>query len=76
MNIRHCKMRSGKIFTLYEVRKFESAAGFPTWKVFCGSSTRRPEWVRLNFPGRTCNKVKPWFYFDGEKLYLTNFEAA
>ena len=76
MNIRHCKMRSGKIFTLYEIKRFHIGAGLSEWKAFIGSSTTRPRWVKLNFPSRTYNKVKPWLYFDGEKIYLSSFESA
>ena len=72
MIIRHNKMSSGEIYTVYMVKLDKVKLGQKTWRVFCGSSKKKPAWVPL----RINQYGTPYFWFNNTKLFLDDFKVA
>ena len=68
MNIRRCKMRSGLSYYVYAV-EHQVQLGESIWHVFVGRANRKPKWCNLL---HTMNG-KAYFWFDGIKFYLSDF---
>lgn len=71
MKIRHNRMITGKVYTVYAIRE-KKEMGHSVWYVFCGSSSTKPRWRRLSLT----QYGKPYFWLDNTKLYLDEFSAA
>ena len=72
LTIRHLRMRSGKVFTVYAIDQ-RRELGHNVWHVLCGSSTNvKPRWRNL----LVTKTGKPYFWLDNTKLYLDSFKAA
>lgn len=72
MIIRHNRMCSGEIYTVYMVKPSKTKLGQQTWHVLCGSKCRKPEWTPLRFTQRG----EPYFWFNHMRLYLNDFKVA
>lgn len=72
MKMRTCRLMSGKMFNIFEVRNMKTSFNQPGFQAYIGSSTSRPKWVSVFFT----KGGKPYVWFEGSKLYLDDFVSA
>lgn len=72
MNIKKCRMFSGKVYVIYYVKSLRNQLGDQTWRVLCGREGMKPKWTTL----MTNYNRAPYLWIDGVKLYLSDFNPA